>query len=88
MLLNRKLKARAMRIVRFVAGKQPRYGVVEDTVVREIQGDIFGKFAAIIGPFLVGFTGQMSGDSRYGVLSVLLLFLTGSVILTQVKEVT
>ena len=34
-----------MRIVRFVAGKQPRYGVVEDTVVREIHGDIFGKFA-------------------------------------------
>jgi UMF1 family MFS transporter len=50
--------------------------------------EIFGKFAAIIGPFLVGFTGQMSGDSRYGVLSVLLLFLTGSMILTQVKEVT
>lgn len=49
--------------------------------------DIFGKFAAIIGPFLVGITGQMSGDSRYGVLSVLLLFLTGSVILAQVKEV-
>jgi 2-keto-4-pentenoate hydratase/2-oxohepta-3-ene-1,7-dioic acid hydratase in catechol pathway len=34
-----------MRIVRFVVGKQPRYGFVEDTVVREIQGDIFGKFA-------------------------------------------
>jgi len=45
MPLNRKLKAWAMRIVRFVAGKQPRYGVVEDTVVREIEGDIFGKFA-------------------------------------------
>jgi 2-keto-4-pentenoate hydratase/2-oxohepta-3-ene-1,7-dioic acid hydratase in catechol pathway len=33
-----------MRIVRFVTGRQPRYGVVEDSVVREIQGDIFGKF--------------------------------------------
>src|SRR5574337_1486290 len=33
-----------MRIVRFVAGKQLRYGVVEDSVVREIDGDIFGKF--------------------------------------------
>ncbi|MBZ0169465.1 Ureidoglycolate lyase [Candidatus Methylomirabilis lanthanidiphila] len=33
-----------MRIVRFVAGKQTRYGVVEDSVVREIEGDIFGKF--------------------------------------------
>lgn len=34
-----------MRIVRFVSGKQPRYGVVEDTVVREIEGDVFGAFA-------------------------------------------
>ena len=34
-----------MRIVRFVVGKQPKYGVVEDSVVREIEGDIFSKFA-------------------------------------------
>ena len=33
-----------MRIVRFVSGKQPRYGIVEGTVVQEIEGDIFGKF--------------------------------------------
>ncbi len=33
-----------MRIVRFVVGKQPRYGLVEDSIVREIRGDIFGKF--------------------------------------------
>lgn len=33
-----------MRIVRFVVGKQPRYGVVEGGAVREIEGDIFGKF--------------------------------------------
>lgn len=33
-----------MRIVRFAVGKQPRYGVIEDGVVREVQGDIFGKF--------------------------------------------
>lgn len=48
--------------------------------------DIFGKFAAILGPFLVGLTGQLSGDSRYGLLSILLLFLAGSVILSQVRE--
>ena len=33
-----------MRIVRFAVGKQPRYGVIEDGVVREVQGDVFGKF--------------------------------------------
>jgi 2-keto-4-pentenoate hydratase/2-oxohepta-3-ene-1,7-dioic acid hydratase in catechol pathway len=34
-----------MRIVRFALGKQPTYGLVEDGVVREIRGDIFGKFS-------------------------------------------
>lgn len=33
-----------MRIVRFAVGKQPTYGVIEDGVVREVEGDIFGKF--------------------------------------------
>jgi 2-keto-4-pentenoate hydratase/2-oxohepta-3-ene-1,7-dioic acid hydratase in catechol pathway len=33
-----------MRIVRFADGNRSRYGVVEDTVVREIRGDIFGAF--------------------------------------------
>lgn len=48
--------------------------------------DIFGKFAAIFGPFLVGAIGQLTGDSRYGVLSILFLFALGSLFLTQVKE--
>jgi UMF1 family MFS transporter len=48
--------------------------------------DIFGKFAAIFGPFLVGFIGQLTGHSRYGVLSILVLFALGSLFLTQVKE--
>lgn len=34
-----------MRIVRFAVGKQPKYGVVEDGIVREIRGDIFGRFS-------------------------------------------
>lgn len=34
-----------MRIVRFVVGNEARYGLVEDGVVREIRGDIFGKFS-------------------------------------------
>lgn len=39
--------------------------------------DIFGKFAAIMGPALYGFFSQITGQSRYGVLSVMLLFLVG-----------
>lgn len=32
-----------MRIVRFQAGGEARYGVVEDDIVREIAGDVFGR---------------------------------------------
>ncbi|ATW28612.1 MFS transporter [Candidatus Formimonas warabiya] len=39
--------------------------------------DIFGKFAAIMGPSLYGFFSQVTGESRYGVLSVMILFLIG-----------
>lgn len=39
--------------------------------------DIFGKFAAIMGPALYGICSQLTGQSRYGVLSVMLLFFIG-----------
>lgn len=35
-----------MRIVRFQVAKQAKYGVVEDHIVREIAGDIYGRFRA------------------------------------------
>ena len=49
--------------------------------------NIFGKFAAITGPFLMGMFGRLTGDSRYGILSILLLFIVGGVILKRVKPV-
>ncbi|MBL0226131.1 MAG: MFS transporter [Geobacteraceae bacterium] len=48
--------------------------------------NIFGKCAAIAGPLLVGIFGQLAGHSRYGVLSILVLFVVGSLILMQVDE--
>ena len=48
--------------------------------------NIFGKFANIAGPLLVGAFGQLTGHSRYGVLSILVLFVMGSLILTRVQE--
>ncbi len=48
--------------------------------------NISGKFATISGPFLVGITSQLTGHSRYGVLSILILFVIGSLILSQVQE--
>lgn len=40
--------------------------------------NIFGKFAAIVGPLLMAVFTRMTGDSRYGVLSLLILFLAGA----------
>jgi UMF1 family MFS transporter len=48
--------------------------------------NISGKFATITGPFLVGVTGQLTGHSRYGVLSIMVLFIVGGLLLTRVKE--
>lgn len=46
--------------------------------------NIFGKFATIMGPALIGIIGKFTGDSRYGVLSLLLLFVTGGILLMKV----
>lgn len=46
--------------------------------------NVFGKFAAITGPFLMGFVGMLTGHSRWGILSILLLFLAGAVVLMKV----
>jgi len=43
--------------------------------------NIFGKFAAIMGPFLVAFFTQITGQERFGILSVLLLFAIGGAVL-------
>jgi UMF1 family MFS transporter len=47
--------------------------------------NIFGKFAAITGPFLMGLIGRISGESRWGVLSLLVLFVAGAAVLSRVR---
>ncbi len=47
--------------------------------------NIFGKFAAIIGPGLMGLATLVTGSSRYGVLSILGLFIVGGILLCFVK---
>lgn len=48
--------------------------------------NVFGKFAAIMGPFIMGVVGYMTGETRWGVLSILLLFVIGGLILLRVEE--
>jgi UMF1 family MFS transporter len=43
-----------------------------------------GKFAAILGPLLMGWIGVLTGNPRYSILSVILLFVVGLVFLTRV----
>lgn len=47
--------------------------------------NVFGKFAAITGPFLMGLVGRLSGESRWGVLSLLVLFVLGALVLSRVR---
>nr|BAL52424.1 MFS transporter, UMF1 family [uncultured Gammaproteobacteria bacterium]BAL54520.1 MFS transporter, UMF1 family [uncultured Gammaproteobacteria bacterium] len=46
--------------------------------------NMLGKFAAVLGPFLVGATGLLFQDPRAGILSVLVLFILGAGLLHQV----
>jgi UMF1 family MFS transporter len=47
--------------------------------------NMLGKFAAIIGPVMIGWVGVISGNPRTGILSLLILFIAGGVILMKVK---
>jgi len=49
--------------------------------------NVFGKFAAITGPFLMGMVGAYTGHSRWGVLSILILFIIGAWVLIHVKKI-
>lgn len=48
--------------------------------------NIFGKFASIMGPLLVGATAQLTGSSSHGVFSLIILFIIGLIILTKVPD--
>ena len=46
----------------------------------------FGKFASIIGPFMIGWVALATGSNRLSILSVLVLFIAGSIILMFVPS--
>ncbi|WP_022947701.1 MFS transporter [Methylohalobius crimeensis] len=48
--------------------------------------NMLGKFAAVIGPVLVGVTGYLLQDPRAGILSILILFIIGAGLLMRVPE--
>ena len=48
--------------------------------------NMLGKFAAVLGPLLVGLVGVLTGSSRLGLLAVLILFVVGGFLLLRVPE--
>ncbi len=50
--------------------------------------DIFGKYAAILGTFIVGTMTAATGNSSLGVLSIVVLFIIGFVVMLRVPERT
>ncbi|MFD2042794.1 MFS transporter [Ornithinibacillus salinisoli] len=55
------------------------------------QGEFFGfygissKFAAIFGPFIFGLVGQLTGNSRLGILSLVFFFIVGIILISLVN---
>lgn len=45
--------------------------------------DVFGRFAAILGPFLLGIMTTITGESRWGILSLSILFVIGGTLLAR-----
>ena len=42
---------------------------------------MMGKFAAVLGPLLMGTTAMLSGSSRFAILSIVVLFISGAALL-------
>jgi UMF1 family MFS transporter len=47
--------------------------------------NMLGEFAAIIGPFLIGLVSYVTGSPRLSILSVILLFAVGALLLARVE---
>ncbi|WP_127544375.1 MFS transporter [Paenibacillus amylolyticus] len=47
--------------------------------------NIAGKFSSIFGPFVFGYVGQITGSTRWGILSLIFFFVAGIAVLLTVK---
>jgi UMF1 family MFS transporter len=47
---------------------------------------VSGKFAGMFGPFLFGLVSQLFGNSRLGIVSLIVFFISGALLLTRVDE--
>jgi UMF1 family MFS transporter len=47
--------------------------------------NLLGKFSSVLGPVLAGGAALATGSQRYGILSILVLFIAGLVLLARVR---
>ena len=47
--------------------------------------NVLGKFAAVIGPIMMGWVGVLTGNPRTSILSLLILFIGGGILLSTVN---
>ena len=47
--------------------------------------NMLGKFASVIGPLLMGWITVLTGSVRFGILSILILFIAGGILLKGVN---
>ena len=47
---------------------------------------MLGKFAAVFGPILMGGVALVTGSTRLSILSLLVLFIAGALLLSRVDE--
>jgi UMF1 family MFS transporter len=48
--------------------------------------NMMSKFAAVLGPFLMGFTALLTGNSRTAILSIVVLFIGGAILLAIASQ--
>ena len=48
--------------------------------------NMIGKYAAVVGPFLMGAVTKLTGSNRFGILSIIVLFVVGFILLLRVNE--
>ena len=46
---------------------------------------MLGKFAAVLGPLMVGWVSVLTDNPRAGILAVMVLFVAGGMVLLRVK---
>ena len=62
--------------------------LIPETKAAEFYGfyNMLGKFAVFIGPLMIGTVAYFTDSNRYGILSVIVLFVFGFFLLTKVDE--